>query len=220
MGKLIVIEGLDGSGKTTQVDLLRKKFGNNAKYIKFPNYSDDSSALIKMYLSGELGASADSVNAYAASLLYSVDRFASYKKYWQEDYLDGKTILCDRYTTSNAIHQMSKLPPEQWEFYLNWLYDTEFNKMCIPKPDAVIFLDVPVHVSQRLMTERYKGDEKKKDIHESDIEYLNRCYECAKFAAEYFGWTVIKCTDEENMRSIEDIEKDIEKALQFDVKGD
>lgn len=212
-GKLIVIEGLDGSGKSTQTNLLRQRLGSSVKFVKFPDYDDPSSTLVKMYLKGEFGSSASDVNAYATSLLYAVDRFASYKRHWQGDYVEGKTILCDRYTTSNAVHQMSKMPREQWESYLDWLYDTEFCKMGIPKPDAVIFLDVPVSVSQRLMSERYSGDEDKKDIHERDIAYLEHCYDCALFAAKYLGWTVIRCTEKGEMRPIDNIADEVYEAV-------
>ena len=212
-GKLIVREGLDGSGKSTQTDLLRERLGDSVRFVKFPDYDDPSSTLVKMYLKGEFGSSASDVNAYATSLLYAVDRFASYKRHWQGDYAEGKTILCDRYTTSNAVHQMSKMPRGEWESYLDWLYDTEFCKMGIPKPDAVVFLDVPVEVSQRLMSERYSGDEGKKDIHERDIAYLEHCYKCALFAAEYLGWTVIKCTENGQMRPVEDIADEVYSAV-------
>ena len=206
---LIVVEGTDGSGKSTQTEILRKALGDNVRFVKFPDYEDPSSTLVRMYLAGEFGSNAGDVNGYAASLLYAVDRFASYKRHWKAEYEGGKTILCDRYTTSNAIHQMSKMDRAEWESYLDWLYDTEFEKMAIPRPDAVIFLDVPVSVSQKLMTSRYSGDEGKKDIHERDVAYLDHCYKCALFAAEYLGWSVIRCTDGENMRPIEDIAKEI-----------
>lgn len=209
MGKLIVIEGLDGCGKTTQINLLKEQLGDDVEYIKFPNYSEASGSLIKMYLAGEFGTASDCSNAYSASLLYTVDRFASYKKTWEKDYLSSKTVLCDRYTSSNIIHQMSKLPSDERAAYMNWLHDLEFNKVGLPRPDAVIFLDVPIEVSQRLMSERYKGDESKKDIHENNLEYLNKCYGCAKIAAKYLEWHVIKCTSENKMRPIKDINKEI-----------
>ncbi len=212
-GKLIVIEGLDGSGKSTQTELLRNRLGDSVRFVKFPDYDDPSSTLVKMYLNGEFGSTAGDVNAYATSLLYAVDRFASFKRHWQNDYNGGKTILCDRYTTSNAVHQMSKMPREEWECYLDWLYEIEFEKIGIPRPTAVIFLDVPVAVSQRLMSERYSGDEQKKDIHERDVAYLDHCYNCALFAAKYLGWTVIRCTDGQNMRPIDEIADEVFEAI-------
>ena len=114
------------------------------------------------------------VNAYAASSFYAVDRFASFKQVWGEAYLNGSVILADRYATSNAVHLNGKAPEDQWDEYLSWLEDYEYVKMGIPKPTAVIFLDMPIEVSQKLMSERYNGDEKKKDVHEADTEYLKK----------------------------------------------
>lgn len=212
MGKLIVIEGLDGCGKSTQLELLPKALkekGIDCKSVSFPQYESDSSALVKMYLSGKFGDKPGDVNAYAASVFYTVDRYASYKENWGEFYESGGTVVSGRYTTSNAIHQTSKLPREQWEDFLNWLYDFEYIKIGIPKPDKVIFLDMPVEVSQKLLSNRYEGDEDKKDIHESDIEYLNNCRKAAKFTADYSGWTTISCSKDGEPRSIEDIAADI-----------
>ena len=212
MGKLIVIEGLDGCGKSTQLELLPKALeekGIKCKSVSFPQYESDSSALVKMYLSGRFGNKPGDVNAYAASVFYTVDRYASYKENWGEFYQKGGTVVSGRYTTSNAIHQTSKLPREEWEDFLNWLYDFEYNKIGIPKPDKVIFLDMPVEVSQKLLSNRYEGDEGKKDIHESDIEYLNNCRKAAKFTADYSGWKTISCAKDGEPRSIEDIAADI-----------
>ena len=212
MGKLIVIEGLDGSGKSTQLELLKKNLENlniDCKSVSFPDYDNPSSTLVKMYLGGEFGKKPGDVNAYAASVFYTVDRYASYKENWGEFYQKGGTVVSGRYTTSNAIHQTSKLPREEWEDFLNWLYDFEYNKIGIPKPDKVIFLDMPVEVSQKLLSNRYEGDEGKKDIHESDIEYLNNCRKAAKFTADYSGWKTISCAKDGEPRSIEDIAADI-----------
>ncbi len=212
MGKLIVIEGLDGSGKSTQLELLPKRLaerGINCKTVSFPAYESDSSALVKMYLGGQFGTNPSDVNAYAASVFYTVDRYASFKTDWGKFYGDGGVIVSGRYTTSNAVHQTSKLPREQWEAFLNWLYDFEYNKIGIPRPDKVIFLDMPVAASQKLLSGRYKGDEGKKDIHESDVEYLNSCRSAAVFTAEFSGWTVISCADGDQPRTIEEISDDI-----------
>ena len=215
-GKLIVIEGLDGSGKSTQTALVKERIeqcGKNIKQIKLPDYESDSSALVRMYLAGEFGSNPNDVNTYATSLFYTVDRYANYTKVWKDDYLNGTVILADRYTTSNAVHQMVKLPKDKWDEYLEWLEDIEYNKVAIPKPDAVIFLDMPVDVSQRLMTERYSGDEKKKDVHEANVAYLNACHESALYAADKLGWFVVKCSDGKTPRSIEEINNDIFKEI-------
>ena len=167
---------------------------NNMKIfenIVFPRYSEQSSALIRMYLNGEFGENPSDVNAYAASTFYAVDRYASFKKYWGEYYNNGGVVIAGRYVTSNAVHQNSKLSEDKWESFLDWLYDFEYIKMGIPKPDKVIFLDMPIDVSQKLMTGRYKGDEEKKDIHERDIDYLDHCRKSALFTADYSGWDKI-----------------------------
>ena len=212
MGKLIVIEGLDGCGKSTQLELLPKRLmerGINVKSVSFPDYESNSSALVKMYLGGEFGSRPNDVNAYAASSFYAVDRFASFKKNWGEFYNGGGTVVAGRYTTSNAVHQASKLDPENWESFLSWLYDFEYEKIGIPRPDMVIFLDMPTEVSQKLLGNRYSGDDNKKDIHERDIEYLNHCREAALFTAKFSGWEIINCAENGNARSIESISNDI-----------
>lgn len=212
MGKLIVIEGLDGSGKSTQLELLPQNLlnkGIESRTVSFPDYDSNSSALVKMYLGGEFGKKPGDVNAYAASLFYAVDRFASYKTNWGECYNQNGVIVSGRYTTSNAVHQTSKMDESEWKGFLNWLYDLEYNKVGIPKPDKVIFLDMPIEVSQKLLSGRYKGDEAKKDIHESDTAYLDKCRKAAMFTAEYSGWTIIPCAKDGEPRSIEDIASDV-----------
>ena len=211
MGKLIVIEGLDGSGKSTQLDLLCDALNKTVgcRRVSFPDYEHESSTLVKMYLDGQFGSKPGDVNAYAASLFYAVDRFASYKTNWGEYYNQNGVIVSGRYTTSNAVHQTSKMDETEWEEFLDWLYDLEYNKVGIPKPDKVIFLDMPVEVSQKLLSGRYKGDETKKDIHESDTAYLDKCRKAAMFTAKYSGWTVISCAKDGEPRPIEDIANDI-----------
>lgn len=196
--RLLVVEGLDGSGKSTQVSLLKAKLesdGTPVRQIKLPDYDDPSSTLVKMYLGGEFGKNPEDVNVYAASSFYAVDRYASFRRHWQKDYENGTLILADRYTTSNAVHQAVKLPESAWENYLSWLADYEYNKLGIPEPDAVIFLDMPVAVSQKLMTARYNGEEAKKDVHEANVSYLNACRKAALFAADKLGWYVVPCAD-------------------------
>lgn len=204
--KLIVIEGLDGSGKSTQVELLKQKLiGQNIKLkqIKLPDYENKSSTLVKMYLGGEFGSNPEDVNIYSASLFYAVDRYASFKNVWGDDYNNGTLILADRYTTSNAVHQTVKLPKSEWDKYLDWLFGTEYTMMQIPAPDAVIYLDMDVDISQKLMSKRYSGEESKKDVHEANVEYLKSCREAALYAADRFGWNVVKCFDGDKPLPIE-----------------
>lgn len=220
MGKLIVIEGLDASGKGTQSEILLKRLcenGIDAYGISLPNYDDNSSALVKMYLSGEMGTKPSDVNAFAASTFFAVDRYASFKKFWNKEYNENKIIVANRYTTSNASHQMTKLPYDKWDFYLDWLFDFEYNLLEIPRPDCVIFLDMPVEVSQKLLLKRYNNDESKKDVHESDINYLKSCNEAASYAAKKLGWSVINCSDGLEPRSIDAIADDVFALVQKEL---
>ncbi len=210
MKKLIVIEGLDGSGKATQAELLTERLreqGIRVRQVSFPNYESDSSALVKMYLKGEFGSHPDDVNAYAASSFYAVDRYASFMKDWEKDWKSG-VIIADRYTTSNAIHQCSKIPREQWDEYMNWLFYYEYDLLGIPAPDFTIYLRVDPEVSQRLLKRRYEGQDKR-DIHEKDVEYLARCQEVAGYCAERLGWRVVECTKNSVMRSIDSIQTEV-----------
>lgn len=212
MGKLFVIEGLDASGKGTQSEILLKTLqdkGYDAYGISLPNYDDNSSALVKMYLAGEMGTKPSDVNAFAASTFFAVDRYASFKKFWNKEYNGDKIIIANRYTTSNASHQMTKLSEDKWDFYLDWLFDFEYNLLEIPKPDCVVFLDMPVEVSQKLLLKRYNNDESKKDVHESDVEYLKSCHKAANYAAEKLGWSIISCVRDGEIRTIDSIAKEV-----------
>ncbi len=212
MGIFIDLEGLDGCGKTTQTELVCKKLqedGVDFKRIKLPDYESDSSILVRKYLAGDFGKNAGDVNAYAASVLYAADRFASFTEKWGQDYKNGKLIFADRYTPANALYQMTKLTKAEWDPFLEWLFDFEYKKIGIPEPDKVIFLDMPVEVSQRLMTSRYNGDESKKDVHEANVSFLLACREAALYAAKKYGWVVINCAKDGEPLSIEEINNKI-----------
>ena len=212
MGKLIVLEGTDGSGKSTQFQRLTdrlSKEGRQFQKLVFPQYSEPSSALIRMYLGGEFGAKPSDVNAYAASAFYSVDRYASYKKVWGQWYESGGLVVFDRYTTSNAVHQASKEPPEKQSEFLKWLYDFEYSKLGLPRPDLVVYLDVPTDFTEKMMRSREAATHTHADIHEQDLEYLATCRRTGRAAAEYYGWTVIGCVKNGAMRSIDDIHEEI-----------
>lgn len=215
-GKLIVIEGLDGSGKATQTQLLEEMLrssGKDVRRVSFPDYDSESSALVRMYLSGQFGSRPEAVNAYAASSFYAVDRYASYKRQWEDFYRDGGIVVADRYTTSNAIHQCSKLARNEWNDFLDWLFHYEYKLLGIPSPDMVIYLDVDPEVSQRLMERRYNMDESRKDIHERDLNYLERSHAAAGFCREKLGWTEVKCCVNGGMRTVEDIHREIVERL-------
>ncbi len=212
MGKLIVIEGTDGSGKSTQFKLLTSRLeaeNHTFQKLVFPQYAEPSSALIRMYLGGEFGSNPSDVNAYAASTFYAVDRYASFKKVWGSWYDQGGLIVSDRYTTSNAVHQASKEPVDRQPEFLKWLYDLEYTKLGLPCPDLVIYLDVPTDFTEAMMRRREADTNTHADIHEQDMTYLATCRRTGKAAAEYYGWTLIQCVQNGKMRSIEDIHEEI-----------
>ena len=217
MGKLIVFEGTDGSGKSTQFSLLTKRLeavGRSFRTMVFPQYSEPSSALIRMYLGGEFGTRPSDVNAYAASTFYAVDRFAAYRKVWGQYYMDGGVMLSDRYTTSNAVHQGSKVPEEERKDFFRWLYEFEYGKMELPKPDLVIYLDVPTELTGQLMRKREAATNTNADIHEQHMDYLKMCRSTGLEAAEFYGWNIIHCAKNGKMRSIEDIHNEIFALVQ------
>ena len=220
-GKLIVIEGLDGSGKATQAQKLLETLearGERVMKVSFPDYDSNSSALVKMYLAGEFGTDPNAVNPYAASSFYAVDRFASYTKNWKDFFLSGGTVIADRYTTSNAIHQCAKLPDQEWDGFIKWLFHYEYELLGIPAPFRTVYLRVDPEVSQKLMTGRYHGDEAKKDIHEANLAYLKRSRQAADYCAKVLGWNVIECLKEGRMQTISEIKEMIE-SLVFKKEG-
>jgi dTMP kinase len=221
LGKFIVIDGLDGSGKTTQFELVKNKLSAKHKILtlSFPNYDSDSSAAVKMYLNKKIAENADDVNAFAAASFYAVDRYISFKQNWEKEFNVADIILSCRYTTSNVIHQASKLNDKKRDEFIDWLYDYEFNKLGLPKPDKVIFLNMPVSYSQKLLTNRYKDDDTKKDIHEENVEYLKRCEECALAAAKKLDWIVIDCTKTENSEVVYLTQEEINEKIMLHIEG-
>ena len=166
-----------------------------------------------MYLGGDFGNKPEDVNAYAASAFYAVDRVASYLQFWKRDYPTDTIFLCDRYATSNIIYQMAKVPETERDAFIAWQQDFEYDKLGLPRPDAVLYLDVEPEVSQKLMEKRYGGDNSKKDLHESNLKFLLSCRESALYAAEKCGWKKINCCADGRIKPIEQIEKEIENAL-------
>jgi dTMP kinase len=217
MGRLIVIEGLDGCGKSTQLEVLCNHLNElnvHHRMVSFPEYDKPTSIFVRKYLAGEFSPTADGVNCYTASSFYAMDRYASYKLGWEQDYLQGVPIVSGRYISSNLIHQMAKLPQSQWDGFSKWLYDYECNKLELPNADLTIFLDMPIEISQKLLTNRYGGNETKKDIHEVDIEYLKSCRKSAIYSAEKFNWEVVPCSIDGNVRTVESIAEDIFKVVE------
>ena len=211
-GKLIVIEAGDGSGKATQTQKLFEHLSARnykVRKVSFPDYDSPSSSLIKMYLNGDFGSHADDVDAYAASTFYAVDRYASYRMNWKKFYEAGEIILADRYTTSNMVHQAVKIVDyNERENFLNWLDDFEYVKLKLPRPDLVIFLDMPPEISEKLIKERNRTD-----IHEKDFNYLRRCYNSYNELAQKYDWITINCSIDNEPRTIEEIHEDIFKQI-------
>lgn len=212
-GKLIVFEGTDGSGKSTQYARLCERLeqeGIQFQRLVFPQYDKPSSALLRMYLGGEFGSHPEDVNAYAASAFYAVDRYASWKQEWGGFYQGGGLVLADRYITSNAVHQAAKVPPEERAAFFDWLYDFECDKLGLPRPDLVIYLDMPTEKAVENLRSREAATHTKADIHEVDTAYLALCRETALQAADYLGWTRIRCVDDAGaLRSIGDLHGEI-----------
>ncbi len=217
MSTFIAIDGLDGSGKETQSNMLVSTLKINdysVRYLSFPMYESESSALVRMYLDGKLGNRPSDTNAYAASTFFACDRYASYKSDWKRDYdsLD-KIIVANRYTSANAVHQLSKMPREDWDTFLDWLWDFEFIKLGLPTPDLVIYLELLPEHSAALVNSRSDKTGRKKDIHEKDADFMRRSYEAAQFASDKLGWTKIKCYNADGIRPRADIFKDIVDAV-------
>lgn len=216
-GRLIVIEGTDGSGKSTQFARLCQRAeqeGYPFQRLVFPQYAEPSSALIRMYLDGQFGSKPGDVNPYAASAFYAVDRYASWKKLWQEHYENGGLVLADRYTTSNAVHQASKLPDRDKGEYFRWLSDFEYHRLGLPEPDLVIYLDMPTEKTVEMLRQREEDTHTRGDIHEMDTTYLAACRAAAMEAVEVYGWKKISCLDENGtLRRIDDIHHEIWQAV-------
>ncbi len=217
MSTFIAIDGLDGSGKGTQTNLLVNRLktdGYAVRNISFPMYDSDSSAPVRMYLEGKLGTRPSDTNAYAASTFFACDRYASYKADWKTDYdkMD-KILIANRYTSANAVHQLSKLPRDKWDDFLDWLWDFEFIKLGLPAPDLVLYLELPPALSMELVGRRSSETGQKKDIHEKDEAYMRRCYDAALYASQKLGWTTIRCYNEFGIRSREAIFGDICDAI-------
>ena len=215
-GKLIVLEGIDGSGKSAQLRRLCARLeqdGIEYNHIVFPRYNEESSALIRMYLNGDFGTNPNDVNPYTASTFFAVDRYASYRKDWGSIYENGGIFLSDRYTTSNAVHQGCKLPDEELPAFFSWLTDLEYNKMGLPEPDLVLYLDVDLETSIARMRRREEKTHTHADIHEKDLDYLRRCLHTADRAADYYGWTRIPFQKDGAERDVDEKNQDLYRII-------
>ena len=212
-GKLIVFEGTDGSGKSTQFRLACEALNKQEiqfRTMVFPRYKEESSALVRMYLGGQFGSRPSDVNAYAASTFYAVDRYAGYKQEWGAYYEAGGMMVSDRYTTSNAVHQASKLPEGAREEYLRWLDEFEYDRLGLPRPDLVLWMDMPIEKTVENLRRRENATNTTADIHEVDTAYLSMCHETAGQAADHYGWRRVACVDAQgNLRTIEDLHEEI-----------
>lgn len=215
MGKLFVIDGTDGSGKQTQLTKLKERLdkeGIEYKTVSFPNYDSPSSSLVKMYLGGEFGTDPKKISPYIASTFYAADRYATFKKDYEEYYSNGGIILADRYTTANMVHQAGKIENDaEREKFLNWLWDFEFHLYGLPVPTEVFFLNMPTEYAVKLMENRENKitHESKKDIHERDKNHLQDAYNEACKLVKKYDWYEVKCVKDEKIRSIDEIHEEI-----------
>ncbi len=215
MGKIFVIEGTDGSGKQTQFRKLQERLHDeniNYRIVSFPNYESVTSTFVKMYLSGEFGENAKDVSPYITSTFYAVDRYATYKKYFEDYYNEGGIILADRYTTSNMVHQAGKIAnKEEREKFLNWLWEYEFKLYGLPVPTKTIFLNMPPDYAMKLMEDRENKftHESTKDIHERDKTHIQDSYNAACDLIQKYNWYEVKCVKDGMIRNIEDIHEEI-----------
>lgn len=225
MGQLIIIEGGDGSGKATQTAKLLERLqaeGYKARSVSFPNYDSPAAEPIKMYLRGDFGKEASSVNAYVASTLYAIDRFASFRQDWQRFYEDGGIIIADRYTTSNMVHQMIKYTNlEERKIFLQWLDQLEYDLYGLPRPNAVILLDMPLSLSEALLEERTgKTGGNTGDIHEQDRSHLIAVHDAYDMLVSTYDWHRVHCENEnDQLRTIDDIHKEVYGIVKQYIDG-
>jgi dTMP kinase len=214
-GQIFVVEGVDASGKESQTLALYerlKRDGHNVLRLSFPDYESDSSALVKMYLSGAFGDDPQAITPYVASTFYAADRYASFMTKWKKHYEQGGLIIADRYTTANMVHQASKIDDVgEKKVFLDWLWQLEYEIYCIPKPNIVFFLDMPPVMSAELIKARQNkiNGSQEKDIHEKDTSHLTKSHENAHFVSSLYGWEIISCMRDGKLRTIENINDEL-----------
>lgn len=210
-GKIIVIEGAcDGIGKSTQFDLLREHLLQDQKEVishHFPSYNTKQGYGVESYLKGELGTP-DKLSPYFINTLYAYDRAMSWYTILKKEYVAGKIILFDRYTTSSLIYQSALIEDEkEKKAFIDYVCDFEYNKLQIPKPDKVIFLYADYDLVKEMRKKRKENEGINNDIHEANDEFLRKVYKSALFVADYLGWDKVKCDNENNLKTIEEIHK-------------
>ena len=162
------------------------------------------------------------VSPYIASTFFAADRYATFKTTYEKYYNDGGIIIADRYTTSNMIHQAGKIKDDkEREKFLDWLWNFEFNLYGLPVPTEVIFLNMPLEYSKKLMENRENKitHEDKKDIHESNEEHLKTAYNEACKLAKKYNWYEIKCVKDDKIRTIEDINDEIYELVKKKINS-
>ena len=217
MGKLIVIEGAcDGIGKTTQYNLLNeylKSIGEDIVNYHFPSHGRYQGKGVDEYLAGHFGNIKD-LSPYFINSLYAIDRFITWNSILKSEYDAGKTIVLDRYTTSSLFYQSALIEDiEEKKKFIDWVEDFEYNKNGIAKPDIVIFLVAPFELVTELIKARGNDDGTHNDIHEIDLAFMKKVYDNALFVARYLNWTIIDCSRDGKMKSIEEIHEEIKKIL-------
>jgi dTMP kinase len=216
-GRLIVIDGLNGSGKQSQTEMLVSRLnaeGILAKRVDFPQYDSESGKLVKRYLSGEFG---ENVNPYLGSLPYAIDRKMSAENEMIRCLNDGYVIVCDRYVSSNMIHQSSYFDTkEKQDEYLDWITNFEYKFMKLPQPDMTVYLQVDPTITINLMKDR-----EELDMHEKNVAYIHTCYEMAQYVANKYNWTTINCVDNSVNGDIPQMKtkQDINDELYNKIKG-
>ena len=219
MSKFIVIDGLDGSGKGSITRMLRDHLtakGIENDLISFPMYHLDSSVPVRLYLSGAMGQDPAGTNGYAASTLFATDRYVSYRTHWHTLYeKENSVLIADRYTTANAVHQLTKLPEAQWDDFLYWLFDFEYQKLGLPTPDHVFYLEMPPHLCRKMIAKRAGETGRFVDIHEKDADHLDLAYKAALYAGDKLNWTRLKSFDGDDVRPLDHVLKDLLTHLEL-----
>ncbi|MCL2212872.1 MAG: thymidylate kinase [Oscillospiraceae bacterium] len=222
MSKLFVIDGLDGSGKGTITSRLEAHFCASSvpvRRISFPMYDRESSTLVRMYLEGRLGGSPEDTGPYAASAMFALDRYISFRTDWSEAYHGDGIIIADRYTSANIVHQMTKIPREKWDEFIDWMLDFEHTKLGLPAPDKVIYLDMLPQLSGRNIAKRSADTGRNIDIHEKDTHHLAKSREAGLYAAARLGWFLVDSHENGGLRSLDKVFDEVLKLCDYPVSS-